>query len=86
MLMQRKFTKQKLKANQIRLKSDNYEHLSKNLSLKFHKENIIRCYGRLKNEAENKHRIMLPRNHDLTKLLVLKCHERVFRNGVKKNP
>ena len=60
-----------VKANQLRLlKSDNYEHLSKNLSLKFDKENIIRCYGRLENETENKHPIMLPRSHDLTKLLV----------------
>ena len=34
---------QSSKANQLRLlKSGNYEHLSKNLSLKFDKENIIR--------------------------------------------
>ena len=73
-----------VKANQVRLlKSDNYEHLKKNLSLKFDKENIIRCYGRLENKTENKHPIMLPRNHDLTKLLVLKCHEIVLHNGVK---
>ena len=26
---------------------------------------------------------MLSRNHDLTNLLVLKCHEKVFHNGVK---
>ena len=33
-----------VKANQLRLlKSKNYEYLSKNLSLKFDKENIIRC-------------------------------------------
>ena len=32
------------KANQLRLsKSENYEHLSKNLSLTFDKENIICC-------------------------------------------
>ena len=42
-----------VKANQLRLlKSHNYEHLSKNLSLKFDKENIIRCYGRLENKTE----------------------------------
>ena len=36
-----------VKANQLRLiKSENYEHLSKNLSVKFDKENIIRCYSR----------------------------------------
>ena len=73
-----------VKANQLRLlKSKNYEHLSKNLSLKFDKENIIRCYSRLENEIENKHPIMLSRNHDLTKLLVLKFHEKVLHNGVK---
>ena len=71
-------------ANQLRLlKSKTYEHLSKNLSLKFDKENIIRCYSRLENEIENKHPIMLSRNHDLTKLLVLKFHEKVLHNGVK---
>ena len=71
-------------ANQLHLlKSDNYEHLLKNLSLKFDKENIIRCYGRLENETENKHSIMLSQNHDLTKLLVLKYHAKVLHNGVK---
>ena len=73
-----------VKANQLRLlKSKTYEHLSKNLSLKFDKENIIRCYSRLENEIENKHPIMLSRNHDLTKLLVLKFHEKALHNGVK---
>ena len=71
-------------ANQLHLlKSDKYEHLLKNLSLKFDKENIIRCYGRLENETENKHLIMLSQNHDLTKLLVLKYHAKVLHNGVK---
>ena len=48
-----------VKANQLRLlKSENYEHLSKNLTLKFDKESNIRCYSRLENETENKHPIM----------------------------
>ena len=51
--------------------------------MKFDKDNIVRCYGRLENETENKHPIMLSRNHDLAKLLVLKCHEKVPHNGVK---
>ena len=73
-----------VKPNQLRLlKSENCEYLSKSLSLKFDKENIIRCYSRLENETENKHPIMLSRNHDLAKLLVLKCHEKVLHNGVK---
>ena len=46
-----------VKTNQLRLlKSENYEHLSKNFPFK---ENIIPCYGRLENETENKHPIML---------------------------
>ena len=57
--------------------------MSKNLSLKFDKENTIRCYSRMENETENKHSIMLSRNHDLTKLIVLKFHEKVLHNGVK---
>ena len=73
-----------VKANPLRLlKSYNYEHVSKNLSLKFDKESIIHCYSHLENETENKHPTMLSRNHDLTKLLVLKCHEKVFHDGVK---
>ena len=55
----------------------------KNFSLKFDKENIVHCYGRLENETENKYSIMLSRNHDLTELLVLKCHEKVLHNGMK---
>ena len=58
-------------------------NFSKNFSLKFDKENIIRCYSRLENETENKYPIMLSRNHDLTELLVLKCHEKVLHNGMK---
>ena len=73
-----------VKANQLRLlKNENYEHLSKNHSLKLDKENIIRCYSCLENETENKHPIKLSQNHDLTKLLVPKCYEKVVHNGVK---
>ena len=57
--------------------------MSKNLFLEFDKENIIPCYGRLENEIEKKHSIMLARNHDLTKLVVLKYHEKVLHNDVK---
>ena len=47
-----------VKPNQLRLlKSENYEYFWKNFSLKFDKENIIRCYSRLENETENKHEI-----------------------------
>ena len=48
-----------IKANQLLLlKSENYENLSKNLTLKFDGENIIRCYSRLENGNENSYPIM----------------------------
>ena len=37
------------------LKNVNYEHLLKNLSLKFDEESTIRFYGCLQNKTENKH-------------------------------
>ena len=73
-----------IKANQLLLlKSENYEKLSKNLTLKFDEEKIIRCYSRLENGNKNSHPIMLSRNHELTKLIVLRCHKKVYHNGVK---
>ena len=72
-----------IKANKLLLsKSENYENLSKNLTLKFDEENI-RCYSRLENGNKNSHPIMLSRNHELTKLIVLRCHKKVYHNGVK---
>ena len=73
-----------IKANQLLLlKSEKYENLSKTLTLKFDKENIIWCYSRLENGNKNSHPIVLSRNHELTKLIVLRCHEKVNHNGVK---
>ena len=65
------------------LKSENYENLSKNLTLKFDEEKIIRCYSRLENGNKNSHPIMLSRNHELTKFIILRCHKKVYHNGVK---
>ena len=62
-------------------KIENYENLSKNLTLKFDEGNIIRCYSHLKNGNKNSHPIMLLRNHELTKLIVLRCHKKVYHNG-----
>ena len=73
-----------IKANQLLLsKSENYESLSKNLTLKFNEENIIRCCSRLENGNKNSHHIMLSRNHELNKLIVLTCHKKVYHNVVK---
>lgn len=53
----------------------------------FEAENgLMRCGGRLdKSEVpyEAKHPILLPRDHELTDLIILDCHERVGHNGVK---
>ena len=54
-----------IKANLLLLKSENYESLSKNLTLKFDEEKIIQCYSRLENGNKISHPIMLSRNHEL---------------------
>ena len=41
------------------------------LTLKFDEEKIIRCYSCLENGNKISHPIMLSRNHELTKLIVL---------------
>ena len=46
----------------------------------------MRCGGRLEKSGipyETKHPILLPRDHKLTELIILDCHERVGHNGVK---
>ena len=61
-------------------KIENYENLSKNLTLKFDEGNI-RCYSHLKNGNKNSHPLTLLRSHELTKLIVLRCHKKVYHNG-----
>ena len=51
------------------LKNENYENLSKNLTLKFDEENSIRCYNRLDKGHTYNHPIMLTKNRELTKLI-----------------
>ena len=65
------------------LKSENYEKLDEEniLPLKFDEESIIRCYSRLENGNKNSHPIMLSKNYELTKLMVLRCHKKVYHNG-----
>ena len=66
-----------VKANQLLLlKSENYENLSKNLTITFDEENIIRCYSRLKNGNKNSHHILLSRNNELIKVIVLRCNKK----------
>ena len=60
-----------IKANQLLLlKKENYENSSKNLTLKFDEENIIRYYSHLKNGNKNSN------NHELTNFITLKCHKK----------
>ena len=51
------------------LKNENYENLSKNLTLKFDEENSIRCFNRLDNGNKYNHPIILSKNRELTKLI-----------------
>ena len=73
-----------IKANQQHLvNNESYKNLAKDLMLKYDQENIIRCYGRLKNYTNTTPPIMLSRSHHLTELLVLHCHRKVYHNGTK---
>ena len=65
------------------LKSEIYENLFKNLTLKFDEEKIIPCDSLLENGNKNSHPIMLSRNPELTNVIVLRCHKKVYHNGIK---
>ena len=68
------------------LSSDKYAQLQKSLKLFFDENKILRCGGRLSQaplEYGAKFPIILPGSHDVTKLIVRKCHETVGHNGVK---
>ena len=50
------------------------------------KNQVLRCGGRLEHAnlaSSAKHPVILPREHHLTKLIVMKAHENVCHNGVK---
>ena len=50
------------------------------------KDGIWRCRGRLGNSnmtEESKYPILLPRQHHLTQLVIVKAHERVMHNGIR---
>ena len=59
--------------------SPNFKKLCTNLDLR-DREGILVCHGRLENadlETEAKFPIILPRDHKITELIVLDCHNRV---------
>ena len=43
------------------------------------------CYSRLENGNKTSRPIMLSRNHELTKFIVLRCHKKSYHNGVKQS-
>lgn len=58
----------------------------KQLSLFIDPEGVWRCGGRLSNADipyMTRHPVLLPRDHPLTELLVLKAHARVLHNGIR---
>ena len=58
----------------------------KQLGLFIDSEGVWRCGGRLSNADvpyTTRHPTLLPRDHPLTELLVLKAHARVFHNGIR---
>ena len=68
------------------MKYTRFDGWKKQLGLFLDPEGVWRYGGRLSNADvpyTTKHPILLPRDHPLTELLVLKAHERVFHNGVK---
>ena len=65
------------------LSSEKYAQLQKSLKLFFDENKILRCGGRLSQaplEYGAKFPIILPGSHDVTKLIVRKCHETVGHN------
>ena len=76
-----------IKTEQFELKnSANYKDLSWNLGLFEDKNGILRCKGRIENASlpyERRFPILIPRDRDFAKLLVLDSHELVKHDGVK---
>ena len=75
-----------IKAAQTQLAGDSgFEKLKRQFNL-FQDRGVWRCGGRLANADipfQEKHPVLLPRNHHLASLIVREAHERVFHNGVK---
>ena len=66
------------------MKCTQFNSWKKQLNLFIDPEGVWRCSGRLSNTNvpyTTRHPILLPRDHPLTKLLVLKAHARVCHNG-----
>ena len=65
-------------------KLEKYEKLKNSLQL-FEDDRLLRCRGRLDHALlpyESKFPVLLPSDHHLTKLIILRCHHEVLHNGV----
>ena len=63
-----------------------YEKMKRSLSLYVDDDKLVRCHGRIERSNlpdETKFPVLLPSDHDFTKLVVLKCHVDVMHNGVR---
>ena len=63
-----------------------YRKVKDSLSLFEDKEEIIRCHGRITESFlpyDTKHPILLPRDHHITRLIVLRSHVEVMHNQSK---
>ena len=76
-----------IKAAQRELKcQENYKQLSNKFGLIEDHKGVIRCRGRLEYAdlpVEAKEPVMLPKDHHLTFLQILRCHKKVHHCGVK---
>ena len=73
-------------AQQQFINDKHFLNWKKQFSLYTDKNQVLRCGGRLEHAnlaSSAKHPVILPREHHLTKLIVMKAHENVCHNGVK---
>lgn len=73
-------------AESIIVADPRYQTWKNQFNLFLDKNNLIRCGGRLKNADlpySTRYPLLLPRDHQLTLLLIRRAHERVFHNGVR---
>ena len=75
-----------IKAAQVRLKAqENFKQLESKFGLT-EIEGVLRCVGRLTNadlEPEARTPVILPNDHELTRMIIRECHERVHHCGTR---
>lgn len=75
-----------IKAAQVCLrKQENFKQLESKFDLR-EVEGVLRCVGRLTNAdlaPEARAPVILPNDHELTKMIILECHERVHHCGTR---